>query len=170
MARRFHLCTRSSFLDHSPPTQSVQPTLNSCCRLPLLVMKSNILLLWLLQLPLLAFVGQGADFQILKSGFNADGHFFARFLSDTNFYYVLRRGSRVAQLVNPRDLALPSCVFRCISDTDSDFGRTVAREISDSVTILAGQGSGSIRTGFRLASDRRPISVGQHSGGLRTVF
>ena len=62
------------------------------------------------------------------------------------------------------------CVFRRISDTDSDFDRTGFRKISDSIPILAGRCSDGYRTAFRKISDRVPILIGQHSEEGRTVF
>jgi hypothetical protein len=45
--------------------------------------------------------------EIRERGFTPEGHFFVRLVTAPDYYYVLRRGTPVARLVNPRDLALP---------------------------------------------------------------
>jgi len=49
------------------------------------------------------------------------------------------------------DLLGAVCVFRGLSDSDSDFCRTGFRFLSDSIPISAGHLSDSYRTGFRAA-------------------
>lgn len=61
-----------------------------------------------------------AQLVIRESGFTPEGRFFARFVTEENYYYVLRRGALVARLVNPRDLALPAGADLTLTDPDPD--------------------------------------------------
>lgn len=79
------------------------------------------LFLWLYILMAACFRAEAADaLAIRESGFYPDGRFFVRFLTADNYYYVLRRGSLVTKLVNPRDLNLPSGSELLLVDEEPD--------------------------------------------------
>ncbi|MCW5556870.1 MAG: hypothetical protein KIT22_03375 [Verrucomicrobiae bacterium] len=77
--------------------------------------------LWLYVLATACFSAIAAEeLAIRESGFYADGRFFVRFVTEENYYYVLRRGTLVTRLVNPRDLDLSSGSELLLVDEEPD--------------------------------------------------
>ncbi|MBN9693289.1 MAG: hypothetical protein J0M24_23855 [Verrucomicrobia bacterium] len=68
----------------------------------------------------LFFTARADDLIIREAGFNEAGQFFVRFVTHDQYYYVLRRGSLVAKLVNPKDLALPNGSELMLVDDETD--------------------------------------------------
>ena len=76
--------------------------------------------LWLYAMAIFCVHGVANDLVIRDSGFNETGQFFVRFVTTDNYYYVLRRGSLVAKIVNARDLSLPSGAELLLEDEQPD--------------------------------------------------
>ena len=73
------------------------------------------------------------------------------------------RGWKYLNLMPSKKALEKECVFRAMSDSDSDFCRTGFRFLSDTVPIHIGQGSGLIPDSFGSKSECCPTRIGMLS-------